>query len=173
MLVSFQIGGRTGNNIIQYMICKVLGMHFGHIYVPKENFPSGDPKTDSSVLFITDENIQEILKNPPKDIRQKHLFCETFFQRSDYYLPKRKELQDLFYDPNNPDYWNTNHQRIYARDILQNTRHRIPLEDDDLIMHVRLDDFFSGKPEPNPCYRLPFLHQYPRKNKIQETLYCD
>lgn len=138
MLVSFVLAGRTGNNIFQYLMCKLLGIYFGHIYVPVEQFPN---KTDHNVFIITDENAGEILTNKSIDITTKHILCEGYFQKDYFYLPKRNELLEIFYSPNNMDYWQFRNDQLYVR-RLATVRHRIPnLTEDDIVMSVRLDDF--------------------------------
>ena len=115
--VTFLVEGRTGNNIFQYLISKVLQIRFGHTYIPIDEIENINAKLmqsrfDKSYFseeemkrfhVIYEGDIEYILAGNVPDIADKDIVCIGYFQRSEIYLPYRNELLRLL--KNSDEYW--------------------------------------------------------------------
>ena len=115
--VTFLVEGRTGNNIFQYLISKVLQIRFGHTYIPIDEIENINAKLmqsrfDKSYFseeemkrfhVIYEGDIEYILEGNVPDIADKDIVCIGYFQRSEIYLPYRNELLRLL--KNSDEYW--------------------------------------------------------------------
>ena len=115
--VTFLVEGRTGNNIFQYLISKVLHIRFGHTYIPIDEIENINAKLmqsrfDKSYFseeemkrfhVIYEGDIEYILAGNVPDIADKDIVCIGYFQRSEIYLPYRNELLRLL--KNSDEYW--------------------------------------------------------------------
>ena len=177
--ITFRRSGRTGNLIFQYMMCKLLSLHFGHSYISHDEFPA-DPYGDPNTFVIDDNNVSDILhrSNERFDLRTKHLYCNGYFQVSSYYINKRTELLELLYDPKNEDVWRDHlNQIVRLSDYTQSTHRVRSLGPNDLVVSLRLDDFIHPKETKTnivpPIYykrllsTLQFRHLYIVVDKIR------
>jgi hypothetical protein len=129
-------GGRLGNILFQYLMCKLISIKFGHTYICKTNF------TKKKNITITEESLDKFLDNPPKNIFNHNIIIEGYFQKSDYFMKYRDILVDFFYNVNNNDYWVINNIKTYVKDLI-NCNHNIILNDNDIVLSLRLDDFIQ------------------------------
>ena len=129
-------GGRTGNILFQYLICKLISIKFGHTYICKTNF------TKNNFVLINEESFVNFLDNPPENIYHQNIVIEGWFQKSDYFMKYRNELLEVFYNENNDDYWVINNNKTYVKDFI-NHNHSINLNDNDIVLSLRLDDFIQ------------------------------
>ena len=137
------VGGRTGNQIFQYLITKVLQLKYGHRYRCFHEIED----LQKDVFVVTEENISDILSenqdNPYLEIlKSKNLLCEGYFQKSEYFVQVREKLLDTLYDENNNDYWIYNDKRVYIKDFL-NYRNNYCFQENDVVISLRLDDFIQ------------------------------
>jgi hypothetical protein len=143
---------RTGNILFQYLICKQLGLQYGHTYIPYEDIPS---MSEDTLIYATDTNIHELLNMTDhnkdrllnmtdeiqvQNIRQKNIICNGFFQKSEYYIKDREHLLNILY--NTDDYWIYKNKKEYIRDFLYSS-HSLQLQSDDIVISLRLDDFIQ------------------------------
>jgi hypothetical protein len=122
---------RTGNKLIQYLICKVVGHLFGHKYVPA--------LAEESVT-VKEEDFERILAERPYYLSFVNIRLAGLFQKSQWLVPYRSALLDLVYAPFNRDCWVTGDgTTVFVKDLVTD----VPLcvADDALFMSVRLDDF--------------------------------
>lgn len=169
---------RTGNILFQYLICKRIGLQYGHVYVPYENIPDNEKNKESHLLYVTDANIYDILHTSNTDtITSKNIICTGFFQKSEYYMDKREPLLNLLY--NTDDYWIYNNRPQYMKDFLYSS-HSLQLEDNDIVISLRLDDFIQMPRETSdiipPQYYMNILEQWTDNHKnVFSKLYivCD
>ena len=129
-------GGRTGNILFQYLICKLISIKFGHTYICKTNF------TKNNFILINEESFVNFLNNPPENIYHQNIIIEGWFQKSDYFMKYRDVLLEIFYNKNNDDYWIINNNKTYVKDFT-NCNHNISLNDNDIVLSLRLDDFIQ------------------------------
>lgn len=157
MFVTFIPRGRTGNNIFQYLMAKVIQLKYGHVYVPYCELE------DSNIIY---ENDIDTL-NP-----NTNLILDGYFQISNYYVPYRNELLKL---NTSDDYWVVDNKQVYIRDFFKNT---ITL-DDSIVISLRLDDFIQLPCKTSdiipPDYYLTILEELPRKQVyiVVDTLRMD
>lgn len=127
-------GGRFGNQLFRYMMCKVFTLLFGHTYVARDEMPA-------EYMCVNESNIYEVLQR--KDIRSKNIVCQGYFQRSDLFIQHRSKLIDLLYAPTNTDSWKTEGKSYCVKGYLLDAKHSIPLRDEDIVLSLRLDDFLQ------------------------------
>ena len=132
--VTFRVQGRTGNNLFQYLLCKVLQIKFGHTYRPIEDSCSEEIE---DIETIYENDIENILK---RDYFDKNILCIGYFQRSELYLPYREELLDSIRDSD--DYWTKDDKKVFIRDFMNDRHHHI-LTKKDIVVSLRLDDFIQ------------------------------
>ena len=98
-----------------------------------------------------------------------------FFQKSKYFVKYRKQLIELVYQPSNNDYFLLNNQKYYIKDYLINSKHKLNLNKNDVVMSLRLDDFIQYPCKTSdilpPQYYMDILNNM----KINSKLYivCD
>lgn len=154
--ITIPTGGRFGNNIFQYIACKILSHKYNLTYVP---FSDESYKPDIVILedsnfiehllkTVSKENIydwnylnlnidSETLKGP-----SKKLLLHGYFQNLNFANKFINEIKEIVFNKNNNDFFN---KEFKISDILTDSIEHIP-SDEDIILHVRLDDFFnSGK----------------------------
>ena len=67
-------GGRTGNNLFQYLAAKLIQIKYGHIYVPFKDLSDGITVLDSDY---------------DKDLscyQNSNIVCKGYFQKSEFFL---------------------------------------------------------------------------------------
>jgi hypothetical protein len=122
---------RTGNKLIQYLTCKLIGHLFGHTYVAA--------LAEESVT-VAEEDFGRILVERPYYLSFVNIHIKGLFQRSEWFVPYRQLLLDLIYDPFNRDYWvKGDGTTVFVKDLVADVP--LSLEPDALFMSVRLDDF--------------------------------
>jgi hypothetical protein len=130
-------GGRFGNQLFCYLMCKLFTIQFGHKYVSKNTITN-----NNDFININEANVNEYLENK-HDIQNKNIILNGFFQKSDLFVKYREELIKLIYDATNDDYWQYNNTDFYIKDYLINSKHNISLKADDIVVSLRLNDFIQ------------------------------
>lgn len=126
-------GGRTGNLIFEYMLCKLIELKYGNKYEPyslefeNENY-----------FLITDENIEKII---PENIQNINIICNGYFQKSSFFVKYRLELIEIMKEAKE-DYWILNDKKYYMRDFF-NESPRFQVGEKDVVISLRLDDFIQ------------------------------
>ena len=155
VFVTFMVEGRTGNNLFQYLTCKIIEKKYGHTYVPIgeiENmnamlmqskfgcdYCSVELLTDFLVIYEND--MENVLKCEIENLYKKNIVIIGYFQKSDYYLPYRNYLIETL--KNSDDYWldqDDAKKRRNIKDYFQ-TQHNQLLKENDIVISLRLDDF--------------------------------
>jgi glycosyl transferase family 25 len=158
--ITFKKIGRTGNNLFQYMFCKLICLQTNYQYIPLEELDINEP-----YITIYENDLEKIKSGEvlPKNTNV-NIICEGFFQKSDYYIPYREQLLDILYTTE--EYWidDSNGNKKYIRDFI-NTPSHINLGDNDIVMHIRLDDFKHEWHLPNtdilpPSYYINILENW-------------
>lgn len=138
--ISYQTHGRTGNNIFQYLACKIIGYIFGHTYNPTVDRSKGD------WVILTDNIFNALSKsNNPledeafKDLRSKNIWCNGYFQKSSLFVKWRKRLiEDVLSTTDMMRDFTGNLKSI--KDFM-NVTNEYNFNDRDVVMSIRLDDF--------------------------------
>jgi hypothetical protein len=166
-------GGRTGNLIFQYMICKLLELKFNcHEYKPYS------PEYDH-FLEITDGNFIE-MSSPSSffsEILQKqNIICEGYFQKSIFFVEDRIELLKKMRE-STEDYWILEGKKYFISDFFkENPRYNPGIKD--VVISLRLDDFIQY-PCPTsdiipPQYYLNILENMNFNNRNNQLyIICD
>jgi hypothetical protein len=106
--ITFKKNGRTGNNIFQYIFCKLICLQTNYQYIPLEELNNND------AITVYEDDLYDILqKIKNKEIGDVNLICDGYFQKSDYYIPYREQLLDILYTTE--DYWINGSNKIYIR----------------------------------------------------------
>lgn len=135
-IVYYKIDGRFANNIFQYFASEIIRKIFNYNEVKILPYNPGD------CLYIDNAKFKEIcdldIQGKKYDISEyKNIYMDGFFQRSEIFLHYKDYIMSIFNENNTAK---INHS-ICIRDIvLYNTKHIVPSEND-LVMHLRLDDF--------------------------------
>ena len=166
-------GGRTGNLIFEYMICKLIEIKFKcHKYIPYDEFPINTNNTD---FLITDDNIEEILSSSFfifVVLQNKNIICNGYFQKSKFFSENRHELIEIMKE-STEDYWILNDHKYYIMDFF-NEKPRYSVTENDVVLSLRLDDFIQY-PRPTsdilpPKYYLDILDKLTFNNLF---IVCD
>ena len=124
---------RTGNKLIQYLTCKLIGHLFGHRYVPA---------LAEEAEVVKEEHFGRILEEKPYYLSFVNIRIKGLFQKSEWLVPYRQVLLDLVYDPFNRDCWVTGDgAAVFVKDLVTHVPLVVEAEPDTLFMSVRLDDF--------------------------------
>jgi hypothetical protein len=129
-------GGRFGNQLFRYLTCKLFSLQYGHVYTSYNKFDSSD------YVIINEENINRYLEND-SDISNKNIICQGYFQKSDLFVKYRDDLIKLIYNEQNHDYWNMGNEFFHVKEYLINSKHKINLKPNDVVVSLRLDDFIQ------------------------------
>jgi hypothetical protein len=129
-------GGRFGNQLFRYLMCKLFTVRFGHKYISKNMIP------DDNFIIVNDKNINDILKNP-HTISNKNIVCQGFFQKSELFVDYREQLMKAIFNDSNDDYWRCENKDYYIKDYLLNSKHTIDLKSNTVVVALRLDDFIQ------------------------------
>jgi hypothetical protein len=155
-------GGRTGNLIFEYMLCKLIEIKFErHKYIPFD-----DIIITNDEFIITDDNIDEILSYSSNYfvfiiLQNKNIICNGYFQKSKFFTENRLALLEKMRD-STEDYWILNDHKYYITDFFKETP-RYLVTEKDVVISLRLDDFIQY-PRPTsdiipPNYYLDILNQ--------------
>lgn len=164
---------RTGNSIFQYLICKRITLETGHIYIPIEDDRISD---DIDAFEITDSNIHDFLIKKTISLnKDQNIICNGFFQVDSFYTPVRTDLLNLCYKDENDFWFDCNHKRCIA-DFLYKSSHSIAdLNDKDIVLSLRLDDFIQTPRETSdilpPSYYTNILENIHDINRV--IIVCD
>jgi hypothetical protein len=148
--VTYNADGRTGNNLFQYLACKLIEIIFKkHTYVVSRFFNDIISDSNTSHIIFTDELFEKITNsvNPREEFPEllnAHIYCNGYFQRSKLLVQYRNEiLKNIYNSDDILDDTNCTYRSIY--DFLH-TSHNYKFTNDDMLISLRLDDFFQA-----PC----------------------
>lgn len=162
-------GGRTGNILFQYLMCKLISLKFDHTYICKTEF------IEDTCMIVNEENIDSVLKGEYKDICSTDIIVIGYFQKSDLFMDDREQLLQIIYDDTNRDYWNINNHKTCIRDFIT-AKHSISLNETDIVLSLRLDDFIQLPCESSdiipPSVYLSILNSIDMNNK-RLFIVCD
>ncbi len=133
MSISYCVGGRFANNLIQYFATKVLCKLTNKEYKYKER--TRNQKIIGDLEFIKLYN----------DIKQKNITIEgdiilnEFYQSKEWMFPEREYLSSLITIENDDKINDSYKVSDLAKALIE---HNNTLKDDELVIHVRLDDYF-------------------------------
>jgi hypothetical protein len=129
-------GGRFGNQLYRYMMCKVFTHLFGHTYVAKNDFNHED------ALIITEETVGDYL-NGTLNAKNRHIVCRGHFQKSEFFGTYRDALVALICNNKNEDVILMDNRPISIKHMLLLSTHSVSLGPEDVVMSLRLDDFIQ------------------------------
>jgi hypothetical protein len=135
-------GGRTGNLIFEYMLCKLIEIKLGcHKYIPFDN-----SIITNDEFIITDDNIEEILSYTSNYfvfiiLQNKNIICNGYFQKSKFFLENRFKLLEIMRESID-DYWILDDKKYFITDFFKETP-RYSVTEKDVVISLRLDDFIQ------------------------------
>ncbi len=141
--VAYKANGRTGNNLFQYFTCKVLGYIFGHEYINLQSSPDSWFTINDDV-FAQITNSSDPVEEFP-ELAKKNIWCDGFFQNSSLFVKWRSRLlEDL--ETSRDILPDTNCGMRSIRDFMRFS-HEYNFTDRDLVISLRLDDFYQAPRE--------------------------
>ena len=177
LLISFIRIVRTGNNIFQYITCKLISClhNYNYKYISFDLLSEMDKKC---AFIVNEKNIRECLYNPSTEFFGKNIICDGYFQQSDLFFPHKQILKQILYHENNTDYWiksNTINTKEYISTYLYSNHKINDLTNNDIVISLRLDDFIQ-LPESKsdiipPEWYLNILENYGNFNRL--IIVCD
>ena len=131
--VAFKSGGRTGNNIFQYLMTQWIKLKYGHTYVPNDSLISPDHYyfQEHDMVLLFNDQLEEQIKN-------RDVICDGYFQKTDLFIKYRSEI--LAQLKESEDYWISEGDKVYIKDFIKpssETFHNV------IVMSLRLDDFIQ------------------------------
>jgi hypothetical protein len=171
--ITYRPEGRLGNNLFQYMTCKLLehesnGTHayIDYIHFLLQGLPS---------IQYTDADFQA---NAP--LQQSHIICNGYYQRSSRFVANRDYLRSII--PLSTDLFihkladvgeiridSTHYKRYPIRELFAATP-TCSLQPGDLVLSLRLDDFMGQSDLVPPSFYIQLLTQIPHKRVV---ILCD
>lgn len=153
--LSYKVQGRFGNNLIQYCIAKLLCKLFGHTLISRK---------ERNALSLTDIEWPELASflvkhqhEPAKLRRHRYakvsLTLDGYFQHSEILVAFRPFFQSLF-TSSNPDALTPT---LKITDIATALQRVPPL--DEIVVHLRLDDFKGAGPNGSSVILHPSWYQ--------------
>jgi len=129
-------GGRFGNQLFRYLMCKVFTVRFGHTYVSSQEFKHED------ALLITEETVGEYL-NGTKSAKNRHIVCRGYFQKSEFFVKDRDALRSFICHDKNEDVIWMDKKALSLKEYLVLSTHSVSFGPEDVVMSLRLDDFIQ------------------------------
>jgi len=139
---------RTGNILFQYLMSKLVCLvkstneqpNPSLTYKCLEEWTEEELRNSYTVYEHTAEDFLYD-RIPPSEYKDKNIIIDGFFQKSDYYIPKRAELLECL--RNSPDYWIGFYgKKEFIRDFFEYS-HRYEIGSKDIVISLRLDDFIQ------------------------------
>ena len=151
-IITYKPNGRLGNNIFQYLTCKLLQKTLKtHQYVDYCTFLSMNVQHTrfTEDMFRDYTNTSEL----PAALSSTHVLCDGYFQRSKMFVRHRESLvtdivasEDIFLHKLNDScevvLGGTNFTQYPIRQLFEHT-HTYTFRPDDVVVSLRLDDFIQ------------------------------
>ena len=141
--VTFVANGRTGNNLFQYLACKIIQKKYGQTYIPIDELKNVNAMLIQSedLLVVYENDMENVLSGSLENLNKKNIIIIGWFQKSDYYLPYRNYLIETL--KNSDEYWFGQDDAKKRRNIKTffQTHHNQSLNENDVVISLRLDDF--------------------------------
>lgn len=93
--VSFRTWGRFGNNLIQYIACRLLGKLTG-----VHRFTRPDDQNSHALIVKDEEWVWAMTCGAPDEWKHRDLYLDGFFQRGDLWLPHTDFILSLMNEHN-------------------------------------------------------------------------
>ena len=149
MSVSYNLNGRFGNNLFQYFAAKVIAKYTNKKYIYKTLFSN----------VISDSNFEEIYNKCKTDSSylEGDIYLNGYFQTT-YWINNEKEYIQSLLTIDNEDRIN---DVFKVKDIVEgyNKLEKTIINEDDLVVHIRLDDFYHQGYNSEVIHPL-FLREY-------------
>ena len=170
MSISYNVGGRFGNNLFQYFATKVIGKYSNKNYVYKKRF-----------LTVIGDNNYEDTYNKCKNnssYLEGDIFVDGYFQTT-HWINEEKDYINSLLTLDNTDKINDSYT---VKDIVEalNSFDKSSINEDDLVVHIRLDDFYHqgyNSEVIHPVflrdYILPLMNTFKRCIFVVDTLKKD
>lgn len=139
---------RTGNILFQYLMTKLVCLLKTTSQTQPQNLTykcleewTQEELQNSYTIF--EHTAEDFLNDriPFEEYKDKNIILNGFFQKSNYYVPKRAELLECL--RNSSDYWIGYYdKKEYIRDFFEYS-HRYEIGCKDIVISLRLDDFIQ------------------------------
>ena len=167
-MVTFQDnGGRLGNQLFAYMMSKLITIKYGHTY------NSIDIVDTTNFVSIDENNINDLFDG--KIDSNNNILLFGYFQKSDYFIENRKDLIETIYNNKNDDYFIMNNTKCFIKDYLINSKHSLKMNENDIVMSLRLDDFIQYPCKTSDIIPPQYYMDILKNTTINSNLYivCD
>lgn len=159
MKISYGIYGRFGNNLFQYLATKLIQHKLSLIgrnveYVYNLNLNHAFILTDDNYLYVLD-NIHVI----PND---KDIYLSGYFQFDKHIRENKEYILSLVNETNTEKINVDDDISTFAKKIKSYTRE---FKNDEVVAHIRLDDFLPNKVCMNYTHYFDVIHQFPDQIK--------
>lgn len=139
MKISNQVSGRFGNNLFQYLALKVLQYrltkeNLQYTYVYNTLF--------EDAFIVTDETYFQVLNDTSIIPKDKDIYLQGYFQFDKHIIDNKDYIKTIFHIYNLEkinDYYTVS----FLYDRISNFNRRFG--DDEVILHLRLDDFIGDR----------------------------
>jgi len=150
------VEGRTGNNLFQYLACKIIQKKYGHTYVPIDEIENinamlmqskfgGDhcpPHLLNDLLVVYENDMEKVLNDEIENLDEKNIVCIGYFQRSEIYVPYRDYLIESL--KTTQDYWvNKSGEKTFVNKFINHQPDNVSVGQNDIVVSLRLDDFIQ------------------------------
>ena len=147
--VHFLLEGQFGNNLFQYFAAEIIKKIYGYDEVKPTFYINLEFNT-----IIEDEKFKRIIDAYMNGHKyeldtSKDILMMGYFQRSEIFLFERDYIRSLFNENN----MNNISNRIKIGNIVTyKTKHTIQPQENDLVLHIRLDDFMDIENNTSQIY---------------------
>lgn len=142
VFITYHPNGRTGNNLIQYLACKLFSILFNHTYVKITDINTNTFITINDNLFINMCKSHDIYKEFSY-LKQHNICLHGYFQWDTLYIKFRHELINNINESNDILIIRDTHETTKELNICEFLNNKSPLilNNNDIIINIRLDDF--------------------------------
>ena len=164
MSITYQIGGRFGNNLYQYFACKIIGKILNKKYEFIGNFSKD---LQSSSFIITDNNFYDVYDETIK-VNTDNIVLSGYFQSVRHINENIDFIREIFTE-NNEEQINNAYK---IKDIVNSCKNE-SVTKNSLLVHIRLDDFFHqgyNSEIIDPAYLKKYIEDILNEEKLDKCI---
>ncbi len=154
--ITYKVAGRTGNNIFQYLACKMICYLIGrHNYVHIKSFSMASIFNDDTweALTISEEPFTDPIFEP---LRRANIYCEGFFQDTRLFVKHRDIVLDIINNLGPNEKMPDNNCNMRSLSKFMSYQSPIYFNESDIVLSLRLDDFYKSDATDGKSMVIPF-----------------
>ena len=149
--ISYKINGRFGNNLFQYLATKILQLKLlnnNRNYEYEFNLKNNDNDNDNdndNIFIVNDENFFDIIDNPSIIPLNNYVYLNGWFQFEKHILENKTYISSIINEINNENINDKYKVSDISRKLNSFSQFESVFNENELVIHLRLDDFIGDK----------------------------